>query len=95
LQSRLEKIAYQDLPRNWPAFWLGGGDKMDARRGVLVNMAYNLGVTGLLSFKKMLSAYKKGAFVEAAQHMLDSKWAKQVGDRAKRLAEQMRSGEWQ
>jgi lysozyme len=91
LKMRLEKLAFQVLPQRIP--WML---KLPLPyQGILVNMAYNLGVTGLLGFKKMLASLKAGNSDEAAQHMLDSKWAKQVGDRAKRLAEQMRSGEWQ
>jgi lysozyme len=66
----------------------------DVRRAVLVNMAFNLGVNGLLGFKKALAAMKVGAWATAAEHMLDSKWAGQVGLRAERLADQVVSGEW-
>jgi lysozyme len=65
-----------------------------ARADVLVNMAFNLGVNGLLGFKKMLAAIDDGYFTRAAAEMLDSKWARQVGDRALELAEQMRVGEY-
>ena len=64
----------------------------DARQNVLVNMAFNLGVAGLLTFKNMLDAVRMGLFLVAAEEMLDSKWAKQVGYRAEELAEQMRTG---
>ena len=66
----------------------------DARRGALINMTYNMGIGGLLTFKKMLTAMNKGNWEEAAREMLDSDYAKQVGLRAQRLAEQMRKGEW-
>ena len=65
-----------------------------ARADVLVNMAFNLGVNGLLKFKKMLAAIDDGYFTRAAAEMLDSKWAFQVGDRALELAEQMKTGEY-
>lgn len=67
----------------------------DARKGVLVNMAFNLGMNGLLKFKKMLSAIEYGHFTQASREMLDSNWANQVGNRAQELAEQMKTGEWQ
>jgi len=60
------------------------------RQEVLVNMAYNLGRTGLAGFKKMLKAVDLGDYETAADEMLDSKWAKQVKTRAVRLAQQMR-----
>lgn len=65
------------------------------RQAVLVNMAFNLGTAGLLKFAKTLGAIKTGSYSEAALHMLDSKWARQVGVRAQRLATQMEKGEWQ
>ena len=64
------------------------------RRAVLINMAFNLGVKGLLGFANTLAAVKDGAWANAAHRMLQSKWADQVGARATRLAEQMRTGEW-
>jgi lysozyme len=64
----------------------------DARQNVLVNMAFNLGVGGLLSFKKTLALIGEAKFEKAASEMLNSKWAKQVGYRAEELAEQMRTG---
>lgn len=70
-------------------------DLDEARRGVLQNMAFNMGVKGLLDFKNTLSLVKAGSYMNAATEMLNSKWAKQVGDRANHLARQMVSGEWQ
>lgn len=64
------------------------------RMGVLQNMAFNLGIAGLLQFKNFLLAMETNNFEGAAEHMLDSKWAEQVGPRAHRLAEQVRTGEW-
>ncbi len=63
-----------------------------ARRDVLINMAFNMGVSGLFKFKKMLSALTISDYGEASLQMLDSKWARQVGVRADELAEQMRVG---
>lgn len=73
--------------------WLKSLD--DARQNVLVNMAFNLGVAGLLSFKNMLEECKNEQYNFASIEMLDSEWAKQVGYRAEELAEQMRTGEYQ
>lgn len=70
-------------------------DPSDVRRAVLVNMAFQMGVSGLLKFEKMLSAYLDGYYELAAKEMLDSKWAVQTPNRAKELADQMRTGEWQ
>lgn len=62
-------------------------DKLtEARQGVLINMSFNLGYMRLLGFKKFLAAVSSGDYQLAVKEMLDSVWAKQVGDRAKRLA---------
>lgn len=65
------------------------------RQAAILNMCFNLGFTGLLHFTHMLAALQKGDWETAAQEMLNSAWASQVGDRAKRLAEQIRTGVWQ
>lgn len=67
----------------------------EAQLAVLVNMAFNLGLTGLLGFKKMLGAIEQGDFQQAALEMLHSRWANQVPVRAQELAKQMLTGEWQ
>lgn len=59
----------------------------EARRGVLVEMAYQLGLAGLLGFKKFLAAAREGNWEEAGKEMLDSLWARQTPARAKRLME--------
>lgn len=66
----------------------------EARQEVLVNMMFNMGYTRLAGFKKMIAAVQAGNWREAASQMLDSKWADQVGDRADRLADAMRKGNW-
>lgn len=56
----------------------------------LVNMAYQLGVSGLLNFRKMLSALQIGDRAEAARQALDSRWARQTPNRANRVAAMIR-----
>lgn len=53
---------------------------------VLCDMAFNLGVDGLLKFKKTLSLIEKGNYKEASKEMLNSDWAEQVGRRARNLS---------
>ena len=60
------------------------------KQGVLINMCFNLGLTRFRQFKKMISAIEIGDYDEAAEQMLDSKWARQVGNRAIRLSNAMR-----
>ena len=67
----------------------------EPRQAVLANMLYNLGWPRLHEFQKMFVALSLDDFDRAAAEMLDSKWARQVGDRARRLATQMRTNEWQ
>lgn len=77
--------------------WVSGLDPV--RRRVLQNMAFNLGLgsaskgTGLLGFKNTLEFVRTGQYDKAADGMLASKWARQVGNRAVRLAKQMRTGQ--
>ena len=69
--------------------------KLDnARQGVLINMAFQMGTAGLLGFSYTLGLVRDGKYAEAAAQMLKSKWAGQTPERAKRLAEQMKTGEW-
>jgi lysozyme len=67
----------------------------EPRRMVLVNMCFNMGVTKLLGFVHFLASAKAGEYAKAAEEMLNSAWALQVGPRAIRLSKQMESGEWQ
>ena len=69
-------------------------DHTQPRRDVLINMAFQMGVNGLLKFKKMLRALDDRNYSLAAKEMLDSLWAKQTPERAKRLARQMRVGDY-
>jgi len=71
-------------------------DLDEVRQRVIYEMAFNLGVKGLLGFHATLTCVRAGLYPEAARHMLDSLWADQVGkhpgQRAYRLAEAMRTG---
>lgn len=82
--------AERDLDRNL-SWWRS---LTDARQNVLANMCFNLGISRLLAFKNTLAFMKAHQYAAAAEGMLDSKWAKQVGQRAIRLAEMMRTGEF-
>lgn len=79
-----------DLDRRLP--WWRELDS--ARQGVLLSMAFQMGVDGLLEFKNTLAMVKAGKYDEAAKGMLSSLWAKQTPERASRMAMQMLSGEW-
>ena len=64
----------------------------EVRQSVLLNMCFNLGIKGLLEFKNTLAFIDAGDWERAANGMLASKWAKQVGRRAIELSEMMRKG---
>jgi len=67
----------------------------DARKAVLVGMAFQMGAAGLLGFRQTLGAVRGERYANAAGLMLQSSWAKQTPGRANRMARQMETGEWQ
>lgn len=69
---------------------LGGG----AREAALRNMLFNLGLPRFKGFKKMLAALSVFKYDVAAEEMLDSKWARQVGNRAAVLAKMVETDTW-
>ena len=64
----------------------------EVRQRVMVNMAFNLGVAGLLTFVNTLSAVKDGRYEEAGEGLTHSLWYRQVGPRADRLIAMMKTG---
>lgn len=87
LAEDLESV-FADLDRAYP-WWR----KMTyARQRVIANMMFNMGLTKLSGFKNTLAAMEQGRYMAAAEGMMASLWAKQVGDRAERLAEMMEQG---
>ena len=68
-------------------------DLDDVRQRVVVDMAFNMGLGSLSKFVNTLSHIENGRYEEAGVEMLDSKWARQVGDRANVLSNMMKTGE--
>lgn len=64
----------------------------EARRIVLISMAYQMGVAGLLTFKNTLALITNKEYAKASDNMLVSKWAKQTPNRAQRHAAVMLTG---
>lgn len=64
-------------------------DIKDEAWDILFNMSYQIGVKGVLNFKNMIKALKNNDYKEASIQMLDSLWAKQTPNRAKRLSDRM------
>ena len=71
-------------------------DDLDpVRQDAIIDMAFNLGITRLSQFQNMLRALSESRFSDAATEALDSRWARQVGQRAQTVAEMIRTGERQ
>ena len=68
----------------------------EPRQAVILDMVFNMGVTrfNANTWVKTFAAIQNEEWEKAANEMLDSKWAKQVGQRAIRLSQMMRKGEW-
>jgi len=78
----LIKKTSTDLASRWDYFNVLSDDQ---KRGFL-NMAYQMGVNGLLKFKNALAAAEDSDWDTCYIELLDSKWAKQTPERAKRVA---------
>ena len=63
------------------------------RQAVLISMAFQMGVSGLLKFRRTLETIGRGEYHLAAAQMLESKWARQTAGRAGRLAQAMRTSD--
>tara|TARA_S200002703_G_scaffold147853_1_gene144012 strand:- start:1073 stop:1483 length:411 start_codon:yes stop_codon:yes gene_type:complete len=70
-------------------------DLNEARRAVVLSLLFNLGKPRYDKFVKHHEAMDDGHFLIASEELLDSRWAKQVGQRANEMAMQLRTGEWQ
>lgn len=65
----------------------------EVRKRVLANMCFNMGWTVFSEFKNFLAAVQNGNYTDAAEHMKNSLWAKEVGIRAERLEHMMLTGQ--
>ena len=82
--------AYKNCARIFPN-WAAIGE---VRQAALIDMCHNLGAQGLSLFVRTVDAVNREAWEEASKEMLDSRWAKQVGKRATRLSDMIRTGHW-
>ncbi len=62
------------------------------RQDVLISVAFNLGISGLMKFKKMLAAIEEGNFKRASMELLDSSAARELHNRYNELAEMLKHG---
>ena len=97
-QTEADTLLDNDIQRATAAVlaYIPWAHRLDpVRLAVLINMAFNMGIGGLVKKNpKMLAACERGEYAVAATEMLDGPWKDQVDIRAERLAEQMRVGEW-
>lgn len=70
--------------------WYAGLD--DVRKAVVLSMIFNLGPTRFRGFANTIKSIAAGNYADASKRMLQSQWARQVGNRAVRLAAMMRTG---
>lgn len=61
----------------------------DDAKEVLIEMAYQMGVNGLLQFKNTLKMVSQGDYIGASRNMMLSLWAKQTPKRALDLSRKM------
>ena len=66
----------------------------DARKAILISMAYQMGADGLAKFTNTLKAISEKRWSDAKSGMMNSAWAKQTPNRANRHAKQMLTGVW-
>jgi lysozyme len=66
----------------------------DARKWVIYNMVFNMGLAGFKKFKKTIAAAEAQDYESFSREMLDSKWSRQVGKRADELSVQMLTGDF-
>ena len=67
----------------------------EARQAVVLGMAFQMGLHGLLGFTGTLASMRDEHYADAAEGMRLSQWAKQTPQRVHKMAYQMESGEWQ
>lgn len=89
LNSRIANLERQLIVNSWFT-------KQDlVRKGVLVELAYNLGVAGLKRFKKFLTAMDAREYDVAVDELIDSKWSTQIGkSRLNNILKRVRTGSY-
>jgi len=89
LHNDVEEVMFY-LRKNLPYYY----QLSSVRQAVLIDMGINLGVKGLMKFVHFLDSVEQGSYEQAAKQMLQSKWARQVGQRAIRLSRMMEYNTW-
>ena len=68
----------------------GCADIDEQAEEILIEMVFQLGMTGVSKFKKMWKALAEKNYIGASYEMLDSRWSKQTPNRAKAMAKTMK-----
>tara|TARA_R110001599_G_scaffold352053_1_gene585763 strand:+ start:263 stop:685 length:423 start_codon:yes stop_codon:yes gene_type:complete len=89
LQNDIDRV-YSELDNEYD--WFSGLDQV--RQDAMIDISFNLGQTRLRAFKNALAGMAKGDWRAAADEFMDSRWSKQVGNRAKTLTGMIRTGEY-
>jgi lysozyme len=69
-------------------------DFNDARISAMINFTFNVGIGTVKKFENTLAYMQSGEWDKAADEMMDSRWARQVGNRAIEVTDQIRTGKW-
>lgn len=88
------KDAMSDVEALFKEFKVESSMVNTARFHALTNVAFNIGRKSLRGFRRMWSAIADRDWGRAADELLDSKYAREVGDRADELSKQLRTGEY-
>ena len=80
------KVSIDELTEAFPWFY----ELTEQVQEVLINMHFNMGMPTLRKFRNMLDAMERQEYSRAADEILDSNWADQVGNRALELADIVR-----
>jgi len=87
LSADMKRVHVELSQFGW--FWFEGMNYV--RQSAIADMCFNLGLPRFLQFKNMIKALEVGDYETAAEEMLNSKWASQVGSRAIELSMMVRS----
>tara|TARA_R110002095_G_scaffold41339_1_gene38108 strand:+ start:3131 stop:3556 length:426 start_codon:yes stop_codon:yes gene_type:complete len=90
LKNDIERVE-DELSRRLP--WIL--ELSDVRIDALIDICFNLGLPRFLKFAKALDALEQREYDLAADEFMDSRWAKQVGNRAVTVSNMIRTGEYQ
>ena len=90
LKNDIERVE-DELSRRLP--WIL--ELSDVRIDALIDICFNLGLPRFLKFAKALDALEQREYDRAADEFMDSRWAKQVGQRAVTVSNMIRTGEYQ